>query len=73
MIHFLPFAKQFVTVRPGRRTRPPLAGYAIALRIHKPRNLVRAAAWLLTAASARKGPPSEFSTYFLDALADENP
>ena len=28
---FLPFAKLFATVRPGRRTRPPLVGYAPAL------------------------------------------
>ena len=34
------------------------------------KNFVRAAAVPLTAASARKGSPSELPTYFSDALAD---
>ena len=33
-------------------------------------NIVRTAAGPLTAASARKGPRSEFPAYFSDALAD---
>ena len=68
--HFLPFVKLFATVRPGRRTRPALVGSTPALRMQEPRNLVRAAAGSLTAASAPKDSPSEFSTYFSDALAD---
>ena len=43
MRHFLPFAKLFATMRPGRCTRPPLVGSAPALRVQEPRNLVRAA------------------------------
>ena len=30
---FLPFTKLYATVRPGRRTRPPLVGSAPALRM----------------------------------------
>ena len=60
--HFVPFAKLFATVRPGRRTRPPLVGSAPALRMKEPRNLVRAAAGPLTVTSARKGSRSEFPT-----------
>ena len=58
--HFLPFAKLFATVRPGRRTRPPLVGFAPALRLQEPRNLVRAAAGPLTAASVRNASPWRF-------------
>ena len=61
--HFLPFAKLFVTTRPGRRTRPPLVGSAPALRMQKPRNLVRAATGSLTAASAREASPLAFPTF----------
>ena len=68
--NFLPFAKQFATVRPGRRTRLPVVGFPLALKIQEPRNLVRAAARPLIAASARKGTLSECSTYFSDPLAD---
>ena len=68
--HFLLFAELFATVRPGRRTRPPLVGSAPALRMQEPRNLVRAAAGPLTAASARKASPSAFPTYFSGALAN---
>ena len=68
--HFLPFAKLFVTIRLGRRTRPPLVGSAPAMRMQEPRNLVRAAAGPLTAASARKASPAAFPTYFSGALAN---
>ena len=71
--HFLPFAKLFATVRPGRRNPPPLVGSAPALRLKEPRNLIRAAAGPLTAASARKASSSEFPTYFSDALANQRP
>ena len=67
---FLPFAKLFATMRSGRRTRPPLVGFAPALRMQGPRNLVRAAAGPLTAANARKASPSAFPTYFSSALAN---
>ena len=69
MRHLLPFAKLFATVRSVRRTRPPLVGSAPALRMQELRNLVRAAAGPLTAASARKASPSEVPTYFSGALA----
>ena len=69
MRHFLPFAKLFATMRPGRRTRPPLVGSAPAQRMQEPRNLVRAATGPLTAASTRKTSPSAFPTYFSGALA----
>ena len=59
--HFLPSAKIFATVRPSR---PPLVGSAPALRVHERRNLVRAAAGPLRAASARTASPSEFPTYY---------
>ena len=68
--HFLPFAKLFATVRLGRRTWPPLVGSTPALRMQEPRNLVSAAAGSPAAASARKGSPSEFPTYFSGALAN---
>ena len=58
--HFLPFAKLFVTVRQDRRTRPPLVSSTPALRMQEPRNLVRAAAGPLGAASARKLPLRSF-------------
>ena len=67
---FLPFAKLFATIRPGRRTRPPLVGSAPALRMQEPRNLVRAAVGPLTAASARKSSPSTFAIYFSGAWAN---
>ena len=67
--HFLPFAKLFATMRPGRRTRPPLVGSAPALRMQEPRNLVRAATGPLTAASARKTSLSAFPTDFSGALS----
>ena len=70
--HFLPFAKQFATVRPGRCTRPPLVVSTPALRMQEPRNLVHTAAGSLSAASACKGSPSEFQTYFTGALADKS-
>ena len=50
--------------------RPPLVGSALAPRMQEPQEFVSAAAEPLTAASARKGPPSEFSIYFSDAPAD---
>ena len=36
--------KQFGTMRPGRRTRPPLVRSALAMRTQEPRNFVSAAA-----------------------------
>ena len=71
--HILPFAKHLAAVRPARRTRHPLIGSAPALRMEEPRNLVRASAGPIAAASARKGSPTEFLTYFLDALVDQKP
>ena len=59
-------------MRPGRRIRPPLVGFAPEVRMQEPRNLVRAAAMPIAAASARKGPPPEFPTYFSDALATKS-
>ena len=41
--HFLPCAKQFATVRPGRRTRPLLVDSALSLRMEEQNNLGRAA------------------------------
>ena len=52
------FTQLFATMRPGRRTQPPLVGFAPALRVQEPRNLVRAATGPFTAASARKASPS---------------
>ena len=49
----------------GRRTHPPLVGSAPALRTQEPRNLVRAAAEPLTAASARKASTFIVSDLFL--------
>ena len=71
--HFLPFSKLFATMRPGRRTWPPLVGSALALRLQEPRNLVGAAAEPSTAASARKASPLASPTYFSGALANEKP
>ena len=71
MKYFMPFAKLFATVRPGRRTRPPLDGSAPALQMQEPRNLVRAAAGPLAAASTRKGSPSDFLTCFSGAFANK--
>ena len=71
--HFLPFAKLFATMRPGRRTWLPLVGSAPALRMQEPRNLVRAAVEPLTSASARRASPSAFLTYFSGALANQRP
>ena len=70
---FLPFAKKFATVRPLRRTRPSFVGSPLALQMKEPKSVVRVAAGPLTAASAHKGPPSEFSTNLSDALADQEP
>ena len=70
MRHFQLVAKLFPTMRPGRRTRPPLVGSAPALQMQEPRNLVRAATGPLTAASARKASPLAFPTYFSGALAN---
>ena len=66
----LPFAKQFATMRPGRRTRCPQVGSASALRMNEDLNPVRAAAGPLTASSASKGRSSEVLTNVSDALAD---
>ena len=62
--HSLLFAKLFTTMRPGRRTRPPLVCSVHALQMQESRNLVRAAAGPLTAASAHEAFPSVFPTYF---------
>ena len=62
---FLPFAKLFATVTPGRRIRLPLVGSAPALRVQEPINIVRAATGPITAASARKGYPSDVTGLFL--------
>ena len=72
MRHFLLFANIFATVRPGRRTRPPLIGSAPALRMQEPRNLVRAATGPVTATSSRNHCPSAFPTYFSGAFANKN-
>ena len=37
--HFLPFEKQFAKVKPGRRTRPPLVGSALAPRTQEPKKI----------------------------------
>ena len=58
---------------PGRRTRHPLVGSALALRMKEPRNLVPTAAGPLTAASTRNVLPSAFPKYFLGALANSKP
>ena len=54
----------------GSAHPPSLVGSAPALRLQEPRNLVRAAAGPLTAASVRNASPSEFPTYFSGALAN---
>ena len=68
--HVLSFTQIFATMRPGRRTRPPLVGSAPALRMQEPINFVRAVAGSLTAASARKASPSAFPTHVSGALAN---
>ena len=55
---------------PGRRTRSPLIGSAPELRMQEPRFIVNAAAWPLTAASARNASPSAFPTFFSSVLAN---
>ena len=67
--HFLPFAKLFAAVRPGRRTRPPLVALPPALRMQEPINFVPATAGPFTAASSREISPSEFLTYLSGELA----
>ena len=62
--------EEFETVGPDRRTWPSFVGCAPALQMQELRNIVRAAIKPLTAASARKGFPSEFRNYLSDALAD---
>ena len=62
--HFLPFTKQFAKERPGRHTRRPLVGSALTARMQEPNKFVSVAAGLLTTASARNDPSSEFSTYY---------
>ena len=60
----------FATMRPGRRTRPPVVCSAPALQMQQPGNLVRAAAAPLTAASARKASLSVLPTYFSGSLVN---
>ena len=62
MRRFLPFAKQFVTVTPGRHTRPPLAGSVL------PQETLEYTKFRPRRSCAR----SEFSTYFPDAPADQS-
>ena len=62
MRRFLPFAKQFVTVTPGRHTRPPLAGSVL------PQEMLEYTKFRPRRSCAR----SEFSTYFPDAPADQS-
>ena len=72
MRHFLPFAKQFAKVRPGRHTRYPLVGSALAPGMQESTKFVSTAAGTVNRGSTRKGPPSKLSSYLPDGPTDQS-